>query len=133
MKPVSSNQLCCEKCGAAQFMEGRFGQYRSIPSSRPGGDLSPVTEQPIRVLICLCGNPIQPGLLRSHSYSKAERQSFQRSFAAAQKFWESTQPAAIIQKLLQDRFATQQQYDVLADRVAFLATLVEELHQRPPK
>jgi hypothetical protein len=99
-------QLCCEVCGSVEFLEAEFKQYRKLPSSLPGGDLSAITEGGIRVQICMCGNPIEPGRLR-RSIRRADRESFQKSFEGARQWVTSVRPAAIINRLCSENFCHQ--------------------------
>lgn len=80
--------------GSSHFEEARFKQYRPQYSASPGGDIIPISENPIRVLACLCGYPILPG--RRLSTGKQDFKSFQKSFAAEQQYRESTSPEAIL-------------------------------------
>ena len=107
--PGARQPISCPRCGSTEFTEGQFRQYRSIASSGVGGDLSPMTEQPMEVLVCLCGTPVRPLKLRVSS-SKEDRASILRSFEAA---WVATK-----------------QHDDLAARVAQLEAIVKELLQR---
>ena len=67
IQPIHPNQLQCEKCGSSHFVEAQFKQYRPQYSASPGGDISPISENPVRALVCLCGQPILPGRLRSQA------------------------------------------------------------------
>ena len=98
---VPNNQYCCEQCGSSYFVEGQFRRYRKISSSLPGGDLSPVTEDPVRALVCICGHPINPGKLRRRRIAREDHASFQKSFAAAWVYRQSKHPQAIIGRLSQ--------------------------------
>ena len=125
------DQLVCEICGSVEFLEAEFKQYREMTASLPGGDLSPLTENGIRVQICLCGNLIEPGHLRRRSIQRADRESFQKSFEAAQRWRESVQPARIIERLRSGSFATKQDHDRLAEEVARLEAIIRELPRQP--
>ena len=122
----AKDQLCCEICGSVEFLEAEFKQYRKMSSSLPGGDLSPVTENGIRVQICLCGNPIDPGHLRRRSIQRADWESFRQSFAAARRRRQSVQ-ARIIEQLQSEALATKQDHDRLAEEVAKLEAIIREL------
>jgi hypothetical protein len=117
-------QLQCEKCKSTYFSEVPFKQYRQQYSSLPGGDVSPHTENPVRVLICLCGNPIPPGRLRS--YAPKDYESFQKSFEAAQQYREKINPQAIM-RIVDELYAgLQQSHARLEERIANLQTILEE-------
>jgi nucleoid DNA-binding protein len=78
----TNKRLSCELCGSTSFTEVFFRQWHNFPSSMPGGGLSPVPDQaPMPVLMCLCGNLIQPGHLRQQV--PGDRQSLRESFDAA--------------------------------------------------
>jgi len=128
IQPIHPNQLQCEKCGSSHFVEGQFKQYRSQYSASPGGDITPLTEDPIRTLVCLCGQPVLPGRLRS--YKPADYQSFRKSFEAARQYRESTGPEAILQRVA-EIYASKPQHDVLAERITKLQTILKE-PLRPP-
>jgi nucleoid DNA-binding protein len=123
IQPIQPNQLQCEKCGSTHFVEGHFKQYRPQYSASPGGDISPLTEDPIRTLICLCGHPILPGRLRS--YTPADYSSFRKSFEAARQNRESTRPEAILQRVA-EIYASKPQLEDLANRITSLETILKE-------
>jgi hypothetical protein len=124
-----SNQLRCEKCGSTHFVEGHFKQYRQQYSSSPGADLSPLTENPVRALVCLCGHPILPGRLRSQGLG--DYQSFRPSFEAARQYRESTSSETIMGKVA-EIYASKLQQDRLAERIAQLQTILKE-PQKPSR
>jgi hypothetical protein len=121
---VPNNQYCCEQCGSSYFVEGQFRRYRKMSSSLPGGDLSPVTEDPVRALVCICGHPINPGKLRRLSIAREDHASFQRSFAAAWGYRQSKQPQAIIDRLSQG-FTGREEYQRLANQIANLEAILQ--------
>jgi hypothetical protein len=126
MQPPQPAQLVCAKCGSNQFHEGEFRQYRQLYSATPGGDLSPVTEDPVRARICLCGEPVQS--VKRMSDTKQSYTSFQRSLEAARQYRESTSPEAILTRI-EVPFASKPQHDALAKRVAN----VEKILKEPPR
>jgi nucleoid DNA-binding protein len=128
IQPIQPNQLQCEKCGSSHFVEGHFKQYRPQYSASPGGDINPLTEDPIRTLVCLCGQPVLPGQLRS--YKPADYQSFRKSFEAARQYRESTSPETILQRVA-EIYASKPQHDVLAERITKLQTILKK-PLRPP-
>ena len=128
---VPNNQCCCEQCGSSYFAEGQFRRYRKISSSLPGGDLSPVTEDPVRALVCICGHPINPGKLRRQRIAREDRASFQKSFAAAWVYRQSKHPQAIIGRLSQG-FTGKEEYERLANQIANLEAILQaRLPQSP--
>jgi nucleoid DNA-binding protein len=128
---VPNNQYCCEQCGSSYFVEGQFRRYRKMSSSLPGGDLSPVTEDPVRALVCICGHPINPGKLRRQSIAREDHASFQKSFAAAWVYRQSKHPQAIIGRLSQS-FAGKEAYERLANQIANLEAILQaRLPQSP--
>ncbi len=128
---VPDNQYCCEQCGSSYFVEGQFRQYRKMSSSLPGGDLSPITEVPVRALVCICGHPINPGKLRRQSIAREDHASFQKSFAAAWGYRQSRQPQAFIGRLSQD-FTGRDEYQRLANQIANLEAILQaRLPQSP--
>lgn len=57
------NPHVCEKCGSSHFSIvplNRFAQGRY--SAAPGGDIQPIDENNLDVLVCLCGYPKMPNL-----------------------------------------------------------------------
>lgn len=133
VKPVSSNQPVLREVWTGAVHRRAIPAIPQHPVVQTGRGFEPGdgtthtrADLPVR-------EPHPAGAAETPQLQQSRKTEFPAVFCGRQKFWESTQPAAIIQKLLQDRFATQQQYDVLADRVAFLNTLVEELQQRPAK
>jgi nucleoid DNA-binding protein len=120
---LQPNQLRCEKCGSTHFVEVQFKQYTYQYSASPGGDIIPRTQDPIRVLVCLCGHPIQPKGLRS--YACANYQSFKKSFAVARQYREGTSPETILRSLAEIS-ASKQQHDALIERITKLETVLRE-------
>ena len=114
---TKTNQQLCEKCGSSHFEEAEFRQYRQQYSASPGGDISPHTESPIRALVCVCGQPILPGRLRS--CAPGDYTSFQKSFEVARQYRESTSPEAILGAIA-ELFARKPQHDELAERITKL-------------
>jgi hypothetical protein len=102
--------------------------------ARRGGDIIPVSENPIRTLVCLCGNPILPRRLRSGDLR--DYQSFQKSFESARQYRERTNPEAILRKIAEP-CASKSQHDELAERIAKMETILKELppssSQQPSK
>ena len=127
---IQPNQLQCEKCASTHFVEGHFKQYRKHFSASPGGDISPVSESPIRTLVCLCGNPILPGRLRSVALS--DYQSFHKSFEAARQYRELTNPEAILRRIAEP-CASKWQHDELAERIAKMETILKKLPRPSPR
>ena len=127
---VSSRQVRCEKCGSTYFVEAQFRQYRTMPSSMPGGDLSPVTEDPIRMLVCMCGNPIPPGKLRKFSIPREQADNFDRSLNAARQFREVADPQAMMGRL-SETFASREAHDRLAEQIANPAGILRDLLLKP--
>jgi nucleoid DNA-binding protein len=125
-------QLRCEVCGSIEFTEAEFRRYLRDPyASMPGGDLVQLNKDPetggdldMRALICLCGNPILPGRLRRQTVP--DRESFWRSYQAARRYRDTQLPQAL-ERELTDRYVSKQEYDRLAERVANLAWIVEQL------
>jgi nucleoid DNA-binding protein len=127
---IPSNQLQCEKCGSTHFDEAHFSQYLPQYSAAVGGDISTITEDPIRALVCLCGHTVLPGRLRS--YAVDDYKSFQKSLEAARLYLERTRPEAILRKMA-DIYANQQQHDELAERIAKMETILKEPLPSPPE
>ena len=96
---IPRNQLICEKYGSTHFVEAKFRQYRHRYSSTPGSELSPVTEDPIRALVCMCGHPIQLGKLRRQSISAIDWGGFQKSFESARRYRQAAEPQTIIDRI----------------------------------
>ncbi len=116
-KESSPDQVCCEQCGSVYFAQSEFRQYRYQYGALPGGDLSPVTEDPIRVLVCICGNPMEQGTLRRWSIPRALRPHFQKSFEAARRYREG--------------LVTREQYDQLAKQITDLKALLKSRKSTP--
>ena len=122
-QPIHPNQLQCEKCGSSHFVEADFKQYRPQPSSYPGGDISPISENPVRALVCLCGQPILPGRLRSQA--AGDYKNFQKSFEAARQYRENMSPETVLRRIA-ELYASKPQHDVLAERIGNLETILKE-------
>jgi nucleoid DNA-binding protein len=122
IQPIHPNQLQCEKCGSSHFVEGHFKQYRQYYSASPGADISPITEDPVRALVCTCGHPIPPGQLRSY---RCDDTSFRRSLEAARQYRERTNPEAILRRIVEP-YATRSQHDELVERINKLETILNE-------
>jgi nucleoid DNA-binding protein len=128
---IKSNQQQCEKCGSTHFVEAQFRQYRPQYSAAVGGDISPITENPVRALVCLCGHPVLPGRLRKDAPGVDDPKSYQKSLEAARQYWERTRPETIVRKLA-EIYANQQQHDELAERIAKMETILKEPLPLPP-
>jgi nucleoid DNA-binding protein len=122
IQPIHPNQLQCEKCGSSHFVEGHFKQYRQYYSASPGAEISPITEDPVRALVCTCGHPIPPGQLRSY---RRDDTSFRKSLEAARQYRERTAPAAILRRIV-GPYATRSQHDDLVERINKLGTILKE-------
>jgi hypothetical protein len=120
---VPSNQLICEKCGSAHFVEAEFRQYRQQYSSSPGNDFSAVTEDPIRALVCMCGHPIQLGKLRRESSVYSRRAEFQKSFESARRYREAAEPETITDRISLT-LVNREEYEQLAEQIANLETIL---------
>ena len=123
-------QLRCDKCGSIEFVEAHFKQYQAdFASSSPGGGLVPLTEQPLRTLVCLCGHPVMPGAMRrlAGPPGRSAWASFRKSFDAAIRYRESVLPQGL--SVLQERFASRKQQKSLASRLDNLERIVEELRR----
>jgi hypothetical protein len=129
IQPIHPDQLQCEKCGSSYFVEGHFKQYRPQYSASPGGDLSPLSENPVRALVCVCGHPIVPGRLRSQA--PGDYKSFEKSLEAARQYRERTNPEAILRRIV-ELYATKSQHDELAERINKLETILNEPLPTPP-
>jgi len=119
---IPANQLICEKCGSTHFVEPKFRQYRHQYSSRPGGDLSSVTEDPIRALVCMCGHPVQVGKLRRQIVSPAWA-GFQKSLESARRFREAAEPQTIIDRI-SPTLVNREEYAKLAEQISNLETIL---------
>jgi hypothetical protein len=115
-KSNETQLLQCDECGSVEFVEVEFHQYlKEWYSNMPDAHLRRITIDPIRIQVCLCGNPIWPGSLRA--YASRMRESFRKSFEAALRHRD------LIGRLT-DVFASKQQYDSLAKRVAKLEQML---------
>jgi hypothetical protein len=132
IQPIHPNQQQCEKCGSTHFVEAQFKQYRQHYSASPGGDISPFSEDPIRALVCLCGNPIPPGRLRRDAPKPGDYKSFRKSLEDAWQYRERTSPQLILRAVL-ELYASKPQHDVLAERIAKLETILNEPPPPPPR
>ena len=104
-------------------MEGKFHQYRQQYSSTPGSELSPVTEDPIRALVCMCGHPIQPRQHRSLSISARDWGGFQKSFESARRYREAAEPQTIVDRI-SPTLVNREEYAKLAEHIANLETIL---------
>jgi nucleoid DNA-binding protein len=130
--PIQPNQLQCEKCRSTHFVEAHFKQYRPQYSTTPGGDISPISEDPIRALVCLCGHPIPPGPLRRDVPNPGDYKSFQKSFEAARQYRELTSPELIFRAVM-ELYADKQQHAELAGRITKLETILKEPPPSSPR
>ncbi len=137
---IDLKQLRCERCGSLEFTEAQYKQFLAdFSSSSPGGDLMSLTEQPFRTLVCLCGHPVMPGWLRTpgrrfplraaRPVMEVARASFRQSFDAARRYRDTVlaQQAVLEQALearLVERYASEEQYDALAERVENLERML---------
>jgi hypothetical protein len=88
------------RCGSVYFHETEFREYRSgLSSSGVGGEISPLTNLPQRIRICICGEPKPDPSVRSASQ---DARSFSQSVAAAKAHRARQQPEALLQELLAD-------------------------------
>jgi nucleoid DNA-binding protein len=129
IQPIHPDQLQCEKCGSSHFEEGHFKQYRPQYSASPGADISPISEDPVRALVCVCGHPILPGRLRSQALG--DYKSFEKSLEAARQYRERTNPEAILRRIV-ELYASKSQHDELAERINKLETILNEPLPTPP-
>jgi nucleoid DNA-binding protein len=132
IQPLQPNQQQCEKCGSTYFVEAQFRQYLPYYSASPGGDIISFSEDPIRALVCLCGNPIPPGRLRRDAPNPGDYKSFRKSFVAALQYRESTNPEAILRRIA-EIYANKPQHDELAERIAKLETILKALPRPSPR
>jgi hypothetical protein len=90
--------VTCGRCGSVYLHEAEFKQYRGgFSSSAAGGELSPVSDLPQRIFICICGEPMpDPGIRRIGK----DASSFSQSVAAAKAHLARQQPEALLQELL---------------------------------
>jgi nucleoid DNA-binding protein len=130
IQPIHPDQLQCEKCGSTHFVEGQFKQYLPQYSAAPGGDISPISENSIRALVCLCGNPIPPGRQRRDDPNPGDYKSFQKSLEDAWQYRERTSPQLILRAVL-ELYASKPQHDVLAERIAKLETILKAPRPSP--
>jgi hypothetical protein len=114
----------CPKCGSTDFMEGEFRKWYQMPSAMPGGGLTVASENVLRALVCLCGEPLPHGLARRRLFD--EQGSFQASIVKAKRYREEAEPQRIIYTLA-GNFALKQDQENLAERVAKMEAVVEAL------
>jgi hypothetical protein len=126
----ASNQLRCEKCRSTHFVDAHSKLYRPRYSTTPGGDISPISEDPIRTRVCLCGHPIPPGPLRRDAPNSGNDASFQKSFEAARQYCEPTSPELIFRAFI---YADKQQEAELAGRITKLETILKEPPPSSPR
>jgi nucleoid DNA-binding protein len=123
---VNPDHQTCEKCGSSYFVEGQFKQYRPGHSTAPGGDISSLSEYPVKALVCLCGQPVPPGPRRRFGPGESENsKSFRKSFEAARQYREHTGPKAILLRVA-GLYASLEQHDELAERIAKLQAILNE-------
>ena len=91
-------QMACERCGSVYFHEAEFAQYRGgMYSWGAGGGLSPFTDLPQRIWICICGEPMpDPSIRRSGE----DARSFNQCVEKAKAHRARQQPEALLQELL---------------------------------
>lgn len=115
--------LRCPECGSHVFTEAAFQQFSEAYASASGAEVQSLSD-PIYMLVCLCGNIIQPTWLRARKARNEDKCSFQESFEAAHQYLDAHQPTGLIRKLA-ETFATTVQYYVPATRVARLETFLK--------
>lgn len=109
--------VACERCGSVYFQEAEFRQYREqLYSSGVGGGVSPVTDLPQGIRICICGEPMpDTGIRRMGS----DARSFTMCVAAAKAHRARQQPAALLQELLAE-LATKEELAEAQERLGNL-------------
>jgi hypothetical protein len=91
-------QMACERCGSVYFHEAEFAQYRGgMYSWGAGGELSPFTELPQRIWICICGEPMPDPSKRR---AGPDGRSFNQCVEKAKAHRARQQPEALLQELL---------------------------------
>jgi nucleoid DNA-binding protein len=117
----NDERYCCDKCGSTMFIESQFRQYRQVPSSMPGGDLSPLNcDYDIRALVCICGHPMR--LMRKRRRVTGDLASFEKSFRMAVRRREAIQTIA---DRLSASFASRPQQMALAERISSIQAIVQ--------
>jgi hypothetical protein len=109
--------IACERCGSVYFHQAEFRQYREgLYSSAAGGGLSPVSDLPQLIRICICGEPLpDSGIRRLGDYAR----SFNQSVRAAKSHRAKQQPEALLEEL-QKALATRKELAETQQRLANL-------------
>jgi hypothetical protein len=116
-KPVT-----CSKCGSTRLYEAEFRQYRGwLNSSAPGGELSSESNV-IRVLVCLCGYPVETTGVRC--LPPNERETLQRCLASARRYRDEIEPKSAKDRL-RATFAERSELAATAKEVAHLHKIIE--------
>ena len=128
MAKRKAERLRCEKCGSTMFTEGRFRQYRKVPSSLPyiGDEWSLIKDKGgIRCLTCICGHPVRLGRLRRQV--PGDQESFGDSFEKAVR--ETADSRTVVERLYA-RFAGKPQHLDLAGQVTSMEDTVQAIRLR---
>jgi len=130
---MAKEQVVCKVCGSSVFTEGEFWQWLVASDTRPGADLNRRSENPGRILVCLCGNPIRPGKFRNFTIPPLERESFKESLDAAIVWRVSVLPEFVQQRLLHE-FVPRSAYDKMVAQMEQLENIVRNLlvQSKPP-
>ena len=87
----------------------------------PDPQIRRVSEDPIRIQVCLCGKPIEPGLLRT--YASAKRQSFLQSLESANRQRD-------LMARVSSTFASKLEYHSLEERIAKLEQMLQKTKKK---
>jgi len=102
---------------AASFQ--RYCGWRS--SATPGGELSS-QGNPIEVLVCVCGYPVETTGMRC--LPPEERKTFQRSLERSRRYREAVEPENVADSL-RAAFAERSEVETTAQQVAQLHGIIE--------
>jgi hypothetical protein len=129
MKPTVM-PMPCERCGSVYFQEAEFRQYRGGMYSSGGGEgLSPVTELPQRICICICGEPMPDASIRRRG---DDARSFTKWMAAAKAHRAKQEPEALLREL-RAQLATKQELAETQERLANLEQALRVIAAEPAK
>ena len=115
-KNISDNYSACSRCGGTRFLDDKFRQCLNM-----GSTLNQIDTSAVRVLVCLCGEPVWPEQWRRDiSISRA---SFRQSWEAALDYRHKADPDAILSQYQPSRMRHEQ--------LAELVSRLEHIHHLP--
>ena len=123
-KNISDNYSACSRCGGTRFLDARFRQCLNM-----GSTLNQIEGSDVRVLVCLCSQPVWPE--QSRRDISISRASFRQSWEAALDYRHKAEPKAIVEIILSQYQPSRMRHEQLAEQVARLEHIHHLPRQRP--